>query len=79
MNDDDSVTSPPASSTAPPAPVPCALYESNGTIFEVYQGEQAIQPVVMRWKRLKTVTITREDNCSFDVHINQGRRDFVPK
>jgi len=79
MSDEDSVTSPPASSTAPPAPVPRALYESNGTIFSVYAGGQAFQPLVMRWERLKTATVAREGNCSFDVDINQGRRDFVPK
>ena len=79
MNDEHSVTSPSANSTVPPAPVPRALYESNGTIFSVYEGVQALQPVVMRWERLKTVTVTREDNCSFDVHINQGRRKAADK
>ena len=79
MNDEDSVTSPLANSTALPVPVPRALYESNGTIFSVYAGGQAFQPLVMRWERLKTVTVAREGNCSFDVHINQGRRKAADK
>jgi len=54
--------------------LPIALYESNGLIYELYQGGQPYQPVVIRWERLTTVTVTREEKGAADVHINQGRR-----
>jgi hypothetical protein len=53
--------------------LPIALYESNGLIFELYQGDQPQQPVAIRWERLKTVTVTRDD-CAFNVSINQGHK-----
>jgi hypothetical protein len=58
--------------------LPIALYESNGLIYELYQGGQPYQAVVIRWERLKTVTVTREENGAADVHINQGRRVLIP-
>lgn len=58
--------------------LPIALYESNGLIYELYRGGQPYQPVVIRWERLKTVTVTREDMDAADVHINQGRRELIP-
>lgn len=58
--------------------LPIALYESNGLIFELYQGSQPYQPLLIRWERLKTVTVTREDNAPSNVHINQGRREPLP-
>ena len=77
MNGKQSSTNPPS---VPPGPVirlPIGLYESNGLIFELYLGGQPYSPVMIRWERLKTVTVTREDDCASDVHINQGRREFV--
>ena len=53
--------------------LPIALYESNGLIYELYQGGQPYQPMVIRWERLKTVTVTREGNGTADVHIKQGQ------
>lgn len=58
----------------PVFPLPIALYESNGLIFELYRGGQPYQPVLIRWERLKTVTVTRNE-CGFDVTINQGRHE----
>ena len=34
------------------AGVPVRLYESNGTIFELYDGGQPYQPMVIRWEHL---------------------------
>ena len=34
------------------AGVPVRLYESNGTIFELYGGGQPYQPMVIRWEHL---------------------------
>jgi len=74
MNSDESVS---CSATVIPTPAisfPIALYESNGLIFELYQGGQTYQTPVIRWERLKTVTVTRQDDSALDVHIHQGRR-----
>jgi hypothetical protein len=57
--------------------LPIALYESHGLIFELYQGGQPSQRVVIRWERLKTVTVTRE-NRHFIVDINERQRDLLP-
>lgn len=32
-----------------------ALYESNGFLFELYDGGQPYQPIVIRWERLQPV------------------------
>ena len=66
--------------TVPPAPLfpfPVALYEWNGIIFEVYRGGQPHQPVRIRWERLKTVNVTRNQrDCNVD--INQGHQKPRP-
>ncbi len=36
-------------------PFPVALYESNGLLFELYDGGQPYQPMVIRWERLQPV------------------------
>jgi len=74
MNSDESVS---GSATVIPTPAisfPIALYESNGLIFELYQGGQTYQAAVIRWEHLKTLTVTRQDNSVLDVHIHQGQR-----
>ena len=48
----------PAGNECPPVrviPLPIALYESNGLLFELYDGGQPFQPTVIRWERLKPV------------------------
>ena len=53
--------------------LPIALYELNGVIYQLYQGGQPYQPMVIRWQRLKTMTVTREGDGMADVHIRQGQ------
>ena len=77
MNSENSVTNSSRNPSVPVAPLPHSLDESNGTIFEVYPGGKTYQPTAMHWERLKTVTVTREDQCSVEVHINQGRRKII--
>ncbi len=77
MNGEQPLTNPPRVPTGPVIPLPIGLYESNGLIFELYRGGQPYSPVMIRWERLKTVTVTREDDCASEVHINQGRRELV--
>ena len=60
----------------PTVPLPIALYESNGLIFELYQGGQAYQPVVVQWKRLKTVTVTLQDNSDHKVRVSQREKEL---
>jgi len=49
-------------------PLPVALYESNGLLFELYDGGQPYQPMVIRWERLQPVL--RKD----DIKTNQKER-----
>ena len=58
----------PAGNECPPVrvtPLPIALYESNGLLFELYDGGQPFQPTVIRRERLKPVI--RKD----DVNANE--------
>jgi hypothetical protein len=57
--------------------LPIALYESHGLIFELYEGGQPSHCVAIRWKRLKSVTVTRE-NRDFTVEISERRQDLFP-
>ena len=41
-------------------PLPIALYESNGLLFELYDGGQPYQPMVIRWERFQPV-IRKDD------------------
>jgi hypothetical protein len=55
--------------------LPIALYESHGVIFELYEGGQPSHKFVIRWERLRSVTVTRE-NRDFTVDINQRQHDL---
>jgi hypothetical protein len=57
--------------------LPIALYESHGLIFELYEGGQPSHRFVIRWERLKSVKVTRE-NRDFTLAINQRRNDLSP-
>ena len=70
----DQPTSRPAPSPSDVIPLPLALYESNGVIFELYRGGQPYQPVLIRWERLKTFAVTREGDLTFHVRVHQGQR-----
>ena len=74
MENEKSVTSSSDASSAPLIPLSIALYESNGLIFELYQGGQPYQPVVIRWERLKPVTAVRKDgfDSQQDNRASQG-------
>jgi len=56
------------------SPLPIALYESKGLIFELYQGGQPDQSYVIRWERLKVVTVTRQQR-DYDVQISQREHE----
>jgi len=73
MRSDESATGSPNAPTPDVIPLPAALYELNGRIYELYQGGQLRQQFLIRWERLKRVWVTRGDDCSANVHINHGR------
>ena len=63
-----------ASTTASPViPLPLALYESNGVIFELYRGGQPYEPRVIRWDHLKTFEVTRKGELTFHVRVSQAQ------
>ena len=43
-------------------PFPIALYESNGLLFELYEGGQPHQPMVIRWERLRPASVVRDEH-----------------
>ena len=64
----------PTLSERPPAraiPLPIALYESNGLLFELYDGGQPSQPRMIRWERLQPV-IRKDD-------INTSQKEWSRK
>ena len=52
-------------------PLPIALYESNGLLFELYDGGQPYQPLMIRWERLQPV-IRKDD-------INTNEKEWSRK
>lgn len=45
-------------------PLPVALYESNGLLFELYDGGQPYQPVVIRWETLQPLMRKADMNAN---------------
>lgn len=41
-------------------PLPYALYESNGLLFELYDGGKACLPHAITWVRLKPLLVDRD-------------------
>jgi hypothetical protein len=50
----------PLSSGVPVAPLPVALYVSNGLIFELYDGGRPRRRFAIRWERLRTADDSEE-------------------
>ena len=64
----------PTLSERPPVrviPLPIALYESNGRIFELYNGGQPYQPIVIRWERLKPVSVIRKEDGDLNLNAKE--------
>lgn len=56
------------------ASIPFALYESKGTIFELYRGGGSYQPPQpICWEHLKTFAVAREGDLTFHVRVSQAR------
>ena len=52
-------------------PLPLAFYESNGVIFELYRGGGVERPMMIRWERLQTFSVTHENSLTFHVRVSQ--------
>jgi hypothetical protein len=44
----------------PVLPLPIALYDSNGLLFELYEGGQPYRLFAIRWETLKPIRVTDE-------------------
>jgi len=64
ITDRDSETRCAQPNTAPLVPLPIALYESNGLLFELYDGGQPFRSFVIRWERLKPIRETDEGQAN---------------
>jgi hypothetical protein len=64
ISDTDSETRCAQCKPAPVVPLPIALYDSNGLLFERYDGGQSSRPFVIRWERLKPIRETDEGSAN---------------
>ena len=64
ITDTDSETRCAQCTPAPVVPLPIALYESNGLLFELYEGGQPPRPFVIQWERLKPIRETDEGSAN---------------
>jgi hypothetical protein len=44
----------------PVVPLPVALYDSNGLLFELYDGGQPRRSFAIRWETIKPVRVSEE-------------------
>jgi hypothetical protein len=42
------------------APLPIALYDSNGLLFELYDGGQPYRSFAIRWETIKPIRVSEE-------------------
>lgn len=63
ITDTDSETRCAQSKPAPVVPLPMALYESNGLLFELYDGGQPSRPFVIQWERRKPIRRSDEGSA----------------
>lgn len=41
-------------------PLPIGLYDSNGLLFELYDGGQPYRPFAIRWETLKPIRVSEQ-------------------
>jgi len=59
-------TEPAESRPSPVIPLPIALYESNGLLFELYDGGLPPRSFVIRWETLKPIRRSEKDRVDVD-------------
>lgn len=70
-----------ANHASPPTvePLPYALYESNGLLFELYNGGKASLPHAITWVRLKPVFADSDRvELSNGVHLSNEEQRLWP-
>ena len=72
MEQENSVSTPDEAPAVRVIPLPYALYESDGLIFGLYHGGQPYQPAVIRWEKLKPVTVVRKDVCDQRANVEES-------
>lgn len=45
---------------SPVVPLPIALYDSNGLLFELYDGGQPRRSFAIRWETIKPIRVSEE-------------------
>jgi hypothetical protein len=50
----------PAAKPSPVIPLPIALYDSNGLLFELYDGGQPRRWFAIRWETIKPIRVSEE-------------------
>jgi hypothetical protein len=58
MADRDPETQSAESTPSSVIPLPVALYDSNGLLFELYDGGQRYRSFVIRWETLKPIRVS---------------------
>jgi len=53
-----------AEAAIPVVPLPIALYDSNGLLFELYNGGQPYRSFAIRWETLKPIRLTDESGSN---------------
>lgn len=56
---------------SPVIPLPTALYESNGLLFELYDGGLPPRSFAIRWETLKPIRVSEKDQG--DAHQSPAR------
>ena len=55
----------------PVAPLPIALYDSNGLLFELYDGGQPCRSFAIRWETIKPIRVSEERDRQPSSHTSQ--------
>jgi hypothetical protein len=55
----------------PVVPLPIALYDSNGLLFELYDGGQPRRSFAIRWETIKPIRLPEERQGQPSPHTSQ--------
>ena len=59
------------STAHPVVPLPIALYDSNGLLFELYDGGQPRRSFAIRWETIKPIRVSEERQGQPSTHTSQ--------
>jgi hypothetical protein len=55
----------------PVVPLPIALYDSNGLVFELYDGGQPCRSFAIRWETIKPIRVSEKGESQPSPHTSQ--------